>query len=144
MQPRQRHVYPTPGNIFAIQETKKRKSDNGLPFIKNISKTVQLKLSTSTPLWPQRNPVIERFMKLITISLENAEVEGKNWRQELQRLVLQNCSTPYEPTRVASCRLLLNQTITWCLPELPDKKAISKHAAAKRNLEKKKHEYKES
>ena len=55
-----------------------------------------------------------------------AEIEGKNWRQELQRFLLQYHSTPHQTTKVAPSELLFNRKIRGYLPELTHKKVINK------------------
>ena len=82
-------------------------------------------------------------MKPIGKLLKTAEIEGKNWRQELQRFLLQYHSTPHQTTKVAPSELLFNRKIRGYLPELTNKKVINKHKMAKTNLEKKKEENKE-
>ncbi|CAB3987364.1 PREDICTED: uncharacterized protein K02A2.6-like [Paramuricea clavata] len=67
----------------------KIKTDNGPPFngkeFETYAKTLGIEWKTITPLWPQGNAVVERFMKPIGKLLKTAEIEGKNWKQELQR-----------------------------------------------------------
>lgn len=82
-------------------------------------------------------------MKPIGKILKTAEIEGKKWRQELQRFLLQYRSTPHQTTGVAPCELLFNRPIRGYLPELTKRKVVNKHAVAKNHLEKKKQENKE-
>ncbi len=42
-------------------------------------------------------------------TMKTTEIEGKNWRQELQRFLLQYRSTPHGTTKVAPCELLFNR-----------------------------------
>ena len=125
----------------------KIQTDNGPPFngkeFERYTKTLGIEWKTITPLWPQGNAVVERFMKPIGKLLKTAEIEGKNWRQELQRFLLQYRSTPHQTTKVVPSELLLNRKITGYLPELTNKKVINKHKMAKTNLENKKEENKE-
>ena len=122
-------------------------TDNGPPFngkeFETYTKTLGIEWKTITPLWPQGNAVVERFMKPIGKLLKTAEIEGKNWRQELQRFLLQYRSTPHQTTKVAPCELLFNRQIKGYLPELKKKRVVNKHNKAKRNLEKSKEENKE-
>ena len=99
--------------------------------------TLGIEWKTITPLWPQGNAVVERFMKPIGKLLKTAEIENKNWKQELQRFLLQYRSTPHQTTKVAPSELLFNRKIRGYLPELTHKKVINKHKMAKTNLEKK-------
>ena len=81
----------------------KIQTDNGPPFngkeFERYTKTLGIEWRTITPLWPQGNAVVERFMKPIGKLLKTAEIEGKNWRQEMQRFLLQYRSTPHHTKR---------------------------------------------
>ena len=89
----------------------KLKTDNGPSFngkeFEVYTTTLGIDWKTSTPLWPQGNAVVERLMKPIGKVLKTAEIEGKNWRQELQRFSLQYRSTPHQTTKVAPCEYSL-------------------------------------
>jgi transposase InsO family protein len=91
--------------LDTIWNTIKKKTDNGPPFngkaFETYAKTLGIERKTITPLWPQGNAVVERFMKPIGKLLKTAEIEGKNWKQELQRFLLQYRSTPHQTTKVA-------------------------------------------
>ena len=93
----------------------KIKTDNGPPFngkeFETYTKSLGIEWKTITPLWPQGNAVVERFMKPIGKLLKTTEIEGKNWRQELQRFLLQYRSTPHGTTKGAPCELLFNRKI---------------------------------
>ena len=139
---------PKLDKIFATHGIPKNlKSDNGPPFngkeFEKYTKVLGIQWTTSTPLWPQGNAVVERFMKPIGKILKAAEIEGKKWKQELQRFLLQYRSTPHQTTGVAPCELLFNRPIRGYLPELPKRKVVNKHAVAKNHLEKKKQENKQ-
>ncbi len=51
-------------------------SDNGPPFN-----------GVSTPYWRQGNATVERFMQPLGKALKTAKVEGRPWRQELNRFL---------------------------------------------------------
>jgi hypothetical protein len=125
----------------------KIKTDNGPPSngkeFETYTKSLGIEWKTITPLWPQGNAVLERFMKPIGILLKTAEIEGKNWKQELQRFLLQYRSTPHQTTKFVPCELLFNRQIRGYLPELTRKKVVNRHKRAKQNLEHKKEENKE-
>ena len=75
-------------------------------------------------------------MKPIGKVIKTATLEGKNWRQELQRCLLNYRSTPRATTKVPPCELLFNRKIQGTLPELTTKKFINKHKEAKENIDK--------
>ena len=86
---------------------------------------------------------VESLMKLIGKVLQTAQLEGKNWKQELQRFLLTYRTTPHVTTKVPPFELIFNRTIRGQLPELPAKTVINKHKQAKDNIEKKKAQNKE-
>ena len=97
---------------------------------------------TSTPHWPQGNANAESFMKPLGKLMKTAQIEGKKWKQELQRFLLSYRSTPHATTKVAPCVLLFNRTIRGQLPELASRKVLNKHAIAKENIQTAKHKNK--
>ena len=81
-------------------------------------------------------------MRPIKKVMKTSLLEGKNWRQELQRFLLNYRSTPHKTTGVAPCELLFNRQIQGQLPQLQIKNIINKHREAKQNIERKKEENK--
>ena len=124
----------------------KLKSDNGPPFngkeFENYMTALGIEWKPSTSLWPQGNANVESIMRPIGKVMKTSLLEGKNWRQELQRFLLNYCSTPHKTTGVAPCELLFNRQIQGQLPQLQIKNIISKHREAKQNIERKKEENK--
>ena len=125
----------------------KLKTDNGPPFkgtdFERYTKALGMEWKPSTPLWPQGNLNVESLMKPIGKVLQTAQLEGRNWKQELQRFLLTYRTTPHVTTKVPPCELLFNRTIRGQLPELLAKKVLNKHKQAKENIEKKKAQNKE-
>ena len=77
-------------------------------------------------------------MKLIGKLIKTSTLEGKNWRQELQRFLLNYRSTPHVTTKIPPCELLFNRRVHGTLPELSTQRVINKHSQAKVNIEEKK------
>ena len=48
-----------------------------------------------TPYWPQANSEVERFNRTVEKAIRAANVEGKNWKEELDVFVLNYRSTPH-------------------------------------------------
>ena len=117
----------------------KLKSDNGPPFsgkeFENYVKTLGIYWKPSTLLWPQGNANAESIMRPIGIVMKTSIPENKNWRQELQRFLLNYRSIPHKTTGVAPCELLFNRQICGQLPQLQTKKVVNKHREANRNIE---------
>ena len=67
-------------------------SDNGPRFngaeFDRYMKALNIEWKTSTPLWPQGNSNVESFNKTLVKVLQTAQLEERNWRQELQRFLL--------------------------------------------------------
>ena len=141
-------VIPKLDRIFATHGIPvKLSSDNGPPFngeeFERYVKFLGIKWKPSTPLWPQGNANVENFNKPLTKLLQAAHLEGKNWKQELQRFLLSYRTTPHSTTKIAPCELLYNRKIRGHLPQLPAKKVINRQKEAKENIEQRKEKNKE-
>ena len=49
---------------------------------------------TTPPLWPQANWEVERQNRTLLKVIQVAEIEGKDWRQELHKFLTAHRSTP--------------------------------------------------
>ena len=108
--------------IFATHGIpKKIKTDNGPPFngndIKRYMAALGIEWKTSTPLWPQGNGNAESVMKPLGKVIKTSMLEGKNWRQELRRFLLNYRSTPHATTKIPPCELLFNRKVQGSLPD---------------------------
>ena len=74
------------GPQFCCAEFEKFLSDHGIEHL------------TSPPLWPQANGHVERQNRTLLKTLKVAHVEGKNWREELQKFLLAYRTTPQTST----------------------------------------------
>ena len=92
----------------------------------------------STPLWPQGNGNAESVMKPLGKVIKTSMLEGKNWRQELQRFLFNYRSTPHATTTIPPRELLFNRKAQGSLPELSTQNVVNKHQKAKENIDKKK------
>ena len=123
-------------------------SDNGPPFngaeFERYMKVLNIDWIRSTPLWPQGNSNVENFDKTLVKVLQTAQLEERNWKQELQRFLLSYRVTPHATTKIAPCELLFNRTVKGYLPELLAKKILNRHKEAKENIEKSKERNKEN
>ena len=140
-----RAIIPKLDKIFATHGIPKTvKTDNGPPFngqeFGKYMDTLGIEWKTSTPLWPRGNAYAESVMKPLGKLLKTAKVEGKNWRQELQRFLLLYRQTPHTTTKVAPCELLFNRRIKGLLPEMRRTEVVDRHEEAQKNIEKSKAE----
>lgn len=92
-------MFATHGIPFAI------KTDYGPPFSSDnflrYCNALDIKHEFSTPYWPQANGEVERFNQPLGKILKTAAIEGKVFRQELQRFLLQYRTTAYYTTKAA-------------------------------------------
>ena len=129
--------------IFATHSIpRKIRTDNGPHFngdeFKRYMEAIGIEWNTSARLWPQANGNAQSIMKPMGKVMKTATLEGKNWRQELQRFLLNYRPTPHATTKVPPCKLLFNRMIQGTLPELTTKKVTNKHKEAKKNIGKRK------
>jgi transposase InsO family protein len=118
-------VIPLLNEIFAeFSIPLKLKSDNGPPF--NSAKFAQFAKNQGfwhqkiTPLWPQANGHVERFMRSMGKVLRNASATAASFESELCEFLRNYRATPHSSTQVPP-RVLLFQgrTTTTRLPAAP-------------------------
>ena len=97
------------------------KTDNGSPFnatdFSNFAKYMGFQHKPVTPLWPEANGGVERFMRVLKKIMQSAHVEGKNWKQELYRAMLNYRATPHATTGISPAEALFGRKIRTRLPE---------------------------
>ena len=101
-------IIPKLDRIFATHGIPvKLTSDNGPPIngeeFKQCMKALNIEWKTSTHLWPQGNSNVENFNKTLVKVLQTAQLEERNWRQELQRFLLSYRVTPHATKKIAPC-----------------------------------------
>ena len=81
------------------------KADNGPPFssdeFSNYCTALGINHDPVTPYWPQANGEVERFNQPLEKAIQTAVQEGRVWRQEISRFLLQYRTTPHSVTKVA-------------------------------------------
>ena len=68
-------------------------------------------------------------------ALKTAKLDGRPWRQELQRFLLHYRTTPHRTTGVPPAELLFNRTVRGKLPVLK-KRVVRRHSEARKMDEK--------
>ena len=106
--------------------------DNSDEFNKYI-KILGIENHLVTPYWPQANGEVERFNQPLEKAIQAAVVEGKVWRQELNRFLLQYQTTPHCATRVPPSELLFNREMRGNLPSIEKKLVVNRHKQARAN-----------
>ena len=81
------------------------KADNGPQFISEEFKAFLaengIEHRTTPPLWPQANGEVERQNRTLLKVIQVAQIEGKDWRQELHKFLTAHRSIPQMTTGVA-------------------------------------------
>ena len=100
------------------------KTDNGPPFnsydFKNYMSNMGIHHRKITPLWPRANAETERFMRTVKKCIKTAEIEQKNWKQELYRFLLSYRSTPHTSTGLSPAQILFGRELKTKLPQVPN------------------------
>ena len=106
-------VYGIPDNLI---------SDNGPPFFSHefaeflTQKGVNHK--RITPLWPQANGQVERFMPSLTKIAKTALLERKDWRIETYKFLAAYRNSPHPSTKVAPADIMYNRKIRYTIPDI--------------------------
>lgn len=91
------------------------KSDNGPQFISNefdqYLREINVKHRKVTPYWPQANGEVERFNRVLLKVCKTAKAEGKDWKKEIPKFLLQYRSTNHQTTGVSPAELLVGRQL---------------------------------
>lgn len=98
------------------------KTDNGPPFnsyaFRQYAENMGFKHRRVTPLWPRANAQAESFNKPMTKAIKTAQIEGKNWKQELYNFLRQYRATPHSSTGYSPYQLLFGREPSTKLPKV--------------------------
>ncbi|XP_064475331.1 uncharacterized protein K02A2.6-like [Ornithodoros turicata] len=101
------------------------KTDNGPPFFgkefADFMKHNGIRHHRVTPLWPQANGEVERFIKNLKKTIKAACVGGHNWKDEIDEYLLNYRATPHSTTGVTPAELLFGRKIRTKLPQMQQK-----------------------
>lgn len=96
------------------------KTDNGPPFngseFKIFLKSKGCKHRAVTPLWPEANGNVERFMKTIKRTIQTAVIENLNWEGELHQFLMNYRSTPHSTTEIPPYDALFKRRVRTTIP----------------------------
>ena len=97
------------------------KSDNGPPFngsdFKGFAEHLGFRHRKITPIWPQANGEVERFMKTMGKTIKTASVAGLSWKQEMYKFLRNYRATPHSTTKMSPAEALFGRPIRTKLPE---------------------------
>ncbi len=117
------------------------RSDNGRQFVseefEEFLRQYGIEHRKSTPLWPKANGEVEIQNKSLGKTLEIAQVEKKNLKEELMKYLLAYRSTPQITTGESPAKLMFGREIRTKLPELRIDGNISNEESRDREWEKK-------
>ena len=137
-------IVPKLDKIFAVHGIPLIvKSDNGPPFnsdeYERYLKALGIEPDNSTPVWPQGNAEVERFMQPLKKLMQTSKIENRYWKQELSRFLLQYRTTPHCTTNVPPAELMFNRTVRGKLPKLKRQNVVNRHEEARDNEQSRKH-----
>jgi len=104
------------------------KSDNASQFVseefKEFLSKNGIELQKSSPLWPQANGEVERQNRTLLKALKIAQVEGKGWKDELNKFLLAYRTTPHSTTGMTPASLMFGRELKTKFPELRPHKSV--------------------
>lgn len=114
-------VIPKIEDIFSRQGIPKvLKSDNGAPFNGEVFtrylQNLNVKHRKVTPLHPEANGEIERYMRTLEKFIRAVKIEGGNWRQEVFRFLRHYRATPHSVTGLSPSEMLNNRKLRTEIP----------------------------
>ncbi len=98
------------------------KTDNGPPFqgedFRRFAQEKGFSHRRITPLWPEANGQVERFMRNIGKIAKTAHVSRKDWRREIYPFLVNYRDTPHPCTGKKPYELTMNRTIRTKMPSV--------------------------
>jgi hypothetical protein len=97
------------------------KTDNGPPFngkeFAEFCQQMGIKHQKVTPLWPEANGLVERFMRNLGKTIRTAKIENKDWKREIFTFLRNYRTTPHPATGYSPAELLFGKTARNKLPD---------------------------
>jgi hypothetical protein len=116
-------------------------TDNGQPFpsaeFEDYLRRLNIKHRFSTPYWPQQNGEVERQNRTILKTLKIARLEGKNWKDELNKYLYMYAATPHCTTGVSPAELMFHRRFRESFPEIKSTPVFIKEEVQDRDKQKK-------
>ena len=116
-------VNPKWDSIFSRQGIPElAKSDNSPPFngteFEKFSRHLGFYHRKITPIWPQANGEVERFMAPLMKAIKATQIEQRLWKLELYNFLRQYRATPPSTTGISPAEALDERKLQVTLPEL--------------------------
>ena len=80
-----------------------------------------------TPYWPITNGKVERFNRTLGKAIKCAHVQEKNWKDELDKRLLEYHSTPHSVTQCTSSDIMFSYKFKTEIPAFQDKQYKNDH-----------------
>lgn len=100
------------------------KSDNGRQFVSKLTKEYceynNIELTTSPPLWPQANGLVENMNGQLDKRLKIAMANKLDYKSEINKFILMYNVTPHGTTEAAPSELLYKRKIRDKIPSISD------------------------
>ena len=91
------------------------RNDNGPPFasqeFEGFLEHLAIDRKKEIPYWSQSDSEVERFNKTLLKIIRVAQLQGKNWKEEVQDFVFQHRSTPHTVTSLSPAELLMGRKL---------------------------------
>ncbi|MES9882663.1 MAG: RNase H-like domain-containing protein [Sedimenticola sp.] len=115
-------VIPRLDNVFSTMGVPSIvKTDNGPPFngheFSQFAEYLGFRHRKITPLHPIANGHAERFMQPLAKCIKTAKIEGKNYKQELNKFLRNYRSTPHQTTKISPAEALFSRKMKTTLPQ---------------------------
>ena len=118
------------GNVIKCMESMFRthglpetlRSDNGPPFasreFEGFLEYLSIDHKKGIPYWPQSDGEVERLNKTLLKAIRIAQLQGKDWKREVQDFLFQYRSTPHTVTSLSPAELLMGRKLRDKLPQV--------------------------
>ena len=97
------------------------KTDNGPPFngreFAEFCQQLGIKHQKVTPLWPEANGLVERFMRNLGKTIRTAKIENKDWKREIFTFLRNYRATPHPATGYSPAEIIFGKMARNKLPD---------------------------
>ena len=97
------------------------RSDSGPPFqsdeFRQFAKNMGFKHRRITPLNPKVNSVVERFMSPLQKAIKTAVIEGRDYKQEMNKFLMNFRACPHPSTGMAPGTIMFSRPVKTLLPQ---------------------------
>lgn len=102
------------------------RSDSGPPFqgdeFRQFAKRMGFKHRRITPLNPRANSIVERFMSPLQKAIKTAVIEGRDYKQEINKFLMNFRACPHPSTGLAPGTIMFNRPVKTLLPQFSVKR----------------------